>query len=94
MTSTRLVMTPSVSKNPCASSTSDPGVRIVTVTGDPFIRISSGSSTTTVSDRSVRTDCSPEAIRWLIRRRDVTLPTLVMLPVGVAPGITDHHLTS
>ncbi len=50
-TSSRCPMTPSVSRKPCASSTSEPGVRIVTVTAVPLTRISSGSSTTRVSGR-------------------------------------------
>jgi hypothetical protein len=51
-TSSRLAITPSVSRKPCASSISDPGVRIVTVIGLPLTRISRGSSTTSVSGRA------------------------------------------
>src|SRR6187551_1608743 len=40
---------PSVTQNPSASSSSWPGVRIVTATGSPPIRISRGSSTATTS---------------------------------------------
>src|SRR5688572_20963600 len=40
---------PSERRNPSASSSSCPGVRIVTATGSPPIRISSGSSTATTS---------------------------------------------
>ena len=40
---------PSVRQKPSASSSSCPGVRIVTATGSPPIRISSGSSTATTS---------------------------------------------
>src|SRR3954447_10739954 len=43
---------PSDTQNPSASSSSWPGVRIVTATGAPPMRISSGSSTATAS-RSV-----------------------------------------
>ena len=45
---------PSVRQNPRASSSSWPGVRIVTATGSPPIRISSGSSTARVSSPSTR----------------------------------------
>ena len=38
-------MTPSVSKEPAASSRSSPGVRMVTATGRPSMRISKGAST-------------------------------------------------
>ena len=53
---------PSAWRKPAASSSSFPGVRIVTTSGLPSTRISSGSSTTMVS-RSTR---SP-------RRRTVTV---------------------
>ena len=43
---------PSESRNPSASSSSWPGVRIVTATGSPPTRISSGSSTATSSGSS------------------------------------------
>ena len=43
---------PSDTQNPSASSSSWPGVRIVTATGSPPMRISSGSSTATRSARS------------------------------------------
>ena len=45
-------LSPSDSANPSASSSSWPGVRIVTATGSPPIRISSGSSTATTSSAS------------------------------------------
>jgi hypothetical protein len=43
------VTTPSANKNPAASSSSWPGVRIVITSGRPFTRISSGASTATAS---------------------------------------------
>src|SRR5207253_7913418 len=46
-------LSPSERQKPSASSSSWPGVRIVTATGRPPIRISSGSSTATAS-RSLR----------------------------------------
>ena len=45
-------------------------MRIVTVIAVPLTRISSGSSTASVSGRVV----APSAVRWLARRRAVTLP--------------------
>jgi hypothetical protein len=50
-TSPRRVSRPSVNKNPAARSMSSPGVRIVTVSGSPSTRISSGSSTASRSAR-------------------------------------------
>ncbi|KAF0963132.1 hypothetical protein MLGJGCBP_03741 [Rhodococcus sp. T7] len=64
-------MMPSVSRKPCANSTSEPGVRIVTANGVPFTRISSGSSTTTVSGR---VECRVSVIR-VTGVRVVTRPT-------------------
>ena len=43
---------PSVTQNPSASSSSCPGVRMVTATGSPPTRISSGSSTARISSPS------------------------------------------
>ena len=54
---------PSASAKPSASSSSCPGVRIVTATGSPPIRISSGSSTATTSS------ASPPGTRHAQRRR-------------------------
>jgi hypothetical protein len=48
---------PSPYKNPAASSKSCPGVRMVTATGEPFSRISSGSSTATSSVRPSTETC-------------------------------------
>ena len=48
-------MTPSVARKPCTRSKSSPGVRIVTASGVPASRISSGSSAATVSGRVVCT---------------------------------------
>ena len=62
--SSALSMMPSVSKNPAASSTSCPGVRMVTVTGAPFRRISSGSSTASMSS-TARTAPSCHSVTWV-----------------------------
>ena len=48
-------MTPSVARKPCTRSKSSPGVRMVTASGVPASRISSGSSAATVSGRVVCT---------------------------------------
>src|SRR4051812_49117356 len=64
-------MTPSVARKPCTRSKSSPGVRIVTASGVPDRRISSGSSAATVSGRVVR--CSPRMRSTGIRL--VTRPT-------------------
>ncbi len=47
-------MTPSAARNPATRSKSWPGVRIVIVSGLPATRISSGSSTASVSGRRPR----------------------------------------
>src|SRR4051812_30251957 len=64
-------MTPSVARKPCTRSKSSPGVRIVTASGVPDRRISSGSSAATVSGRVVR--CSPRIRSTGVRL--VTRPT-------------------
>src|SRR6266851_1077177 len=56
---------PSVNKNPAARSMSSPGVRIVTVSGSPSTRISSGSS---AARRSARCSAAPDTVTRSTRR--------------------------
>src|SRR4051812_42115540 len=69
-------MTPSVSRNPAASSKSFPGVRMVTASAEPSRRISSGSSTVTASNS---TRLAPSSIRST-RRLAVTPATARTYP--------------
>ena len=81
-------MTPSVSRKPCASSISDPGVRMVTVIGVPLTRISSGSSTTSVSGRAT----ASSAVTWCTLRRAVTRPHYVrssLMTMALDTGVLD-----
>ena len=59
---------PSVSKKALRQFISEPGVRMVTVTGAPLTLISTGSSTARVSGRVT----ARSALRWRARRRAVT----------------------
>src|ERR1700760_4876766 len=69
---------PSVNRNPAARSMSSPGVRIVTVTGSPSTRISSGSST---ASRSARCSATPSTGTFSTRRRAV----VQLIPPRLAP---------
>src|SRR4051794_32414899 len=64
-------ITPSVARNPWTRSKSSPGVRMVTASGVPASRISSGSSAATVSGRVLC--AAPRMRRTGVRL--VTLPT-------------------
>ena len=75
---------PSVNKNPAARSMSSPGVRIVTVSGSPSTRISSGSS---AASRSARRSATPST-GTLSTRRLAVVPLIdpeitVRLRLGV-----------
>src|SRR6188472_1166197 len=72
-------MTPSETRKPAASSTSLPGVRIVTASDRPPTRISSGSSTASVSER--RTGSAP-TVSLVTGRRTVIRP----MPSAYARG--------
>src|SRR6476620_7173802 len=65
-------MSPSDMRKPCTSSMSCPGVRIVTVSGVPLTRSSSGSSTVSVSGRVVVDGVARSIVVTL--RRTVTRP--------------------
>jgi len=65
---------PSVNRNPAARSMSSPGVRIVTVSGSPSTRISSGSS---AASRSARCSATPSTGTLSTRRRAV-VPLIVL----------------
>ncbi len=82
-TSSARPTTPSLTRNPAASAKSSPGVRMVTASGLPLSRISSGSSATRVSVRALG---APSLIRST-RRRSVTRPmaSLPVLSVDVVP---------
>ncbi len=87
--SSALPRTPSLTRKPAASAKSSPGVRMVMASGFPFSRISSGSSVTSVSGRSLT---APSRMR-MTRRRAVTRPMSISpvrpirrVPSGVAPG--------
>ena len=71
----RFLTTPSVSRNPATSSRSRPGVRMVTATDFPLMRISSGSSRASVSFAE---ETRP-SIRRKIRRMAVSLPAFTIL---------------
>ena len=64
---------PSVNRNPAARSMSSPGVRIVTVSGSPSTRISSGSS---AASRSARCSATPST-GTLSTRRLAVVPLIV-----------------
>src|SRR5688572_6728470 len=64
-------ITPSETRKPAASSTSFPGVRIVTASAVPPTRISSGSSTASVSERRA---LSAPTVSLTTGRRTVILP--------------------
>src|SRR4051812_48035383 len=70
-------MTPSVARKPCTRSKSSPGVRMVTASGVPVRRISSGSSAATVSGRVVRTGprMRSTGVRLVTRPTRRTVPT-------------------
>ena len=74
-TSSRPAITPSVSRKPCASSKSEPGVRIVTVTAVPL----TPDLQRFLDDEGVGPGCVDRArrVRWLTRRRAVTRPMVV-----------------
>src|SRR5579859_7410364 len=63
---------PSVYRNPAASSMSSPGVRIVTTTGEPSTLISRGSSTASTSPRGSRPPSAVTRSTWCL---DVRSPT-------------------
>src|SRR4051795_6452310 len=78
-------MTASVARNPWTRSKSSPGVRIVTASGEPPSRISSGSSAATVSGRVLC--ASPRmrstGVRLVTRPTRTTVPTPAGLTVQV-----------
>src|SRR3954467_7209728 len=83
-------ITPSVVRKPWTRSKSSPGVRMVTASGRPASRISSGSSAATVSGRRVCTGprMRSTGIRLVTRptRTDVTHRSpLPFLPVTALP---------
>src|SRR6478735_496659 len=65
-------ISPSAMRKPCTSSMSCPGVRMVTVSGVPLTRSSSGSSTVSVSGRVVVDGVARSIVVTL--RRTVTRP--------------------
>src|ERR1700712_3990600 len=81
-------ITPSVARKPCTRSKSSPGVRIVTASGVPPRRISSGSSAATVSGRVVRWAplMRSTGVRLVTRPTDRTVPTRGLYRVAVDPG--------
>src|SRR5687768_1070225 len=70
-------MTPSVARKPCTRSKSCPGVRMVTASGFPASRISSGSSAATVSGRVLCTGprMRSTGVRLVTRPTAMTVPT-------------------
>jgi hypothetical protein len=86
-------MTASLTRNPAASSTSSPGVRMVMVSAVPFTLTPSGSSPARKSARDVRPPGrpSPGSVTRSTRRRavrpDNNPPSASpSLPKGYAPG--------
>src|SRR5690606_8686171 len=79
--------TPSLTRNPQARSKSSPGVRIVTVSGRPFSRISSGSSAASESTRCVRAASRTRRMRRFAMTRVIREP--FRSPVSVLPGGRD-----
>ena len=84
-------MIPSVNRKPAASSTSSPGVRIVTAIGigglpseDSATRISSGSSTESSSDAG--RDSDPVTRPTGTLATPVLWQVLVMCPPAMGPG--------
>ena len=85
---------PSVNRNPAARSMSSPGVRIVTVSGSPSTRISSGSS---AASRSARCSAIPST-GTLSTRRLAVVPLISprLAPQSRMPGPAGgraRHLT-
>src|SRR5215203_4512866 len=80
-------MMPSVARKPCTRSKSCPGVRMVTASGMPASRISSGSSAASVSGR---VECTgprmrSTGVRLVTRPTRPTVPTAPIYGDGVDP---------